>query len=109
VTLLVSLAALGASASYPHTDDCHDQCVAFVQHDASAHRFEGDSDAHPQQPLHCLVCHWARSFRPQVGAAFLPAPAVDSRPRLFVTFVSVARAVFAARPSLRSPPHSSLV
>jgi hypothetical protein len=48
-----------------HGDDDHDvACALLVEapHDASAHRVQnaGASDETPD--VHCLACHWARSF-----------------------------------------------
>ena len=109
VTVLVSLAAFSGSLLTPHVDDCHDHgCVTLsVEHDASAHRYEGAAPADHEHPLHCVACHWARSLRPpRAGAAFLAAPAVEQQPRLHVESSPVARLDLVALPPLRSPPHA---
>jgi hypothetical protein len=105
-TLLLSLATFGGSLVLPHPVECHDHgCVrAFVEHDASAHRFEADVAEAPAHPLHCLVCHWARSFRPRLEGAFQPAPPAVDGPRLHVPSFIATPAALAAQPPLRSPP-----
>jgi len=106
VTLLVSLSTFGGSLIVPHADEgCHDHtCAVYVGHDAAAHRFQAaGGDAH-EHPLHCLACHWARSFRPRAEAAFQPAPPAERTPRPIVDVAPVVSALLAAQPPLRSPP-----
>jgi len=105
-TVLVSLAAVGASAVSPHEDDCHDAaCRAMaVEHDGSAHRIDAPSTDGDIQPLHCLVCHWVRSFRPRAEARFLPTPAIEAGTAVHVELFTAARSTQVAQPSLRSPP-----
>jgi hypothetical protein len=109
-TLLVSVVALGGSMAAPHADDCHDTaCVPVaVTHDADAHAFRAASDAAPAHPLHCLVCHWARSFRPDTGVRFVSAPSVQAGSCIHVESVPVAHVTTVAQPPLRSPPASPL-
>jgi hypothetical protein len=110
-SLLMSVGALGGSLASQHPDDCHDAACAtiLVSHDAAAHHVrpaQTDADAYP---LHCLVCHWARSFRPRTEARFIPAPAVEASVRIhdeIFTAVPVARV---AQPPLRSPPTSPIL
>jgi hypothetical protein len=104
--LLASLATFGGSLIIPHGDDCHDHCVqALVAHDASAHRFQADTSADHSHPLHCLVCHSARSFRPRQATAFLSgAPSGENSWRIHPEFFVLATAASAAQPPLRSPP-----
>jgi hypothetical protein len=103
--LLASLATFGGSIVIPHGDECHDYCVhAVVEHDASAHRFQADTAVHDSHPLHCLVCHSGRSFRPRQHAVLQPGvPDPESSPRP-PEFFAIAPASFAAQPPLRSPP-----
>jgi hypothetical protein len=103
---IVSMAAVGGSAVVPHEDDCHDvacQSVAVI-HDAAAHRVGVASAPEDDHSLHCVVCHWARAFRPRPearvasnwSAAAPPALALQ----LFVTSVGAP----VSQPPLRSPP-----
>lgn len=105
--LLVSVGALDGALLSPHADDCHDACVpSVVEHDASAHRWQGstpDEDAHP---LHCLVCHWARSFRPNTETRIVSALAAPAGVPIHVAPFTVAHSSPAAQPPLRSPPLS---
>jgi hypothetical protein len=107
-TLLVSLASLGMSLYAPHAVDCHDvDCgTILVAHDASAHRLTADPSAPETHPLHCLVCHWARSFRPRSEVRFLTAPAAQAGVVVHVEYVTAAVSAPVAQPPLRSPPSS---
>ena len=100
---VASLAGAGGSALAPHYDDCHDAPCVVVQHDASAHRIGAPASA-GVQPLHCLVCHWARSFRPRTEARVAPAPVVATRAYIPVEFLTASIAAPVAQPPLRSPP-----
>jgi hypothetical protein len=107
-TLLLSLAALGRSFYGPHPADCHDaDCGAiFIAHDASAHRVTAAPAAADTHPLHCLVCHWARSFRPRVEVRFLTAPAAQAGFVVHIEYFTASARARAAQPPLRSPPSS---
>ena len=107
-TLLLSLAALGGSAVSPHEDDCHDPgcSVVVVEHDATAHRITTPSTIADSHPLHCLVCHWTRTFRPQITTKFIAAPAVLIRTYSRFDLITLARKAQVAQPPLRSPPAS---
>ena len=109
--LLVSLAASGASQLLPaHAAEGHDlACVPglALPHDESAHRLAADTPSESEHPLHCLVCHWARSFRPAGAALRQPAPVLASRVFLHVDIVIAPTAAVSARISPRSPPASS--
>lgn len=105
--LLLSLAALDGSAVSPHEDDCHDPgcSLAVVEHDATAHRITASSTVPGSHPLHCLVCHWTRTFRPQIATTFVASPTVLVRTYVRFDLVIVARNAQVAQPPLRSPPH----
>jgi hypothetical protein len=103
--LLVWVVALGGSMATPHADDCHDAaCAAAVAHDASAHEFRAAAAHAGAHAQHCLVCHWARSFRPHTEVRFVSAPALQAGARIPVTLVPVASSTTIAQPPLRSPP-----
>jgi hypothetical protein len=107
---MLSLAALGLSAAVPHEDDCHDatcQPVA-VEHDASAHRVTSPAAAEDEAP-HCLVCHWARSFRPHTEPRVVAAPIIEPGVTLHVALVTAALSAPVAQPPGRSPPSSPAV
>jgi hypothetical protein len=109
-TLLVSLATLGVSFYAPHPADCHDaDCgTILVAHDASAHRVGAKTSTADTHPLHCLVCHWARSFRPHITTKFVATPAAYTGIRLQFDLITVARNAQVTQPPLRSPPASPL-
>ncbi|HEY6362070.1 MAG TPA: hypothetical protein VIX63_13235 [Vicinamibacterales bacterium] len=101
--LFTSMAAttLGALS---HAATGHDDFPASVEHDASAHRIQGDAGGAALHPLECVACQSARSLRTKPDAAYQPAPAVESSLRLRPEVFSVTPAALAAQPPLRSPP-----
>ena len=105
---LLSVAFVGLSAAAPHEDDCHDACQPMVvEHDASAHRL-GAPAAEDDHPLHCLVCHWARSFRaPRAESRILAKPADEPGISLHSDLLTAAVSAPVAQPPLRSPPSST--
>jgi hypothetical protein len=106
VAVLVSLAAMGGSALVLHADDCHGgPCLPIaVEHDASAQHVRGAVAKVDAPPLHCLVCHWVRSFRPHAEVRIVTVPdASPGRPIHHEVFTA-ASAGSAAQPPLRSPP-----
>lgn len=111
VAAILSLTAAGVSAVAPHEDDCHDAgCRAMaVEHDAAAHRMGAPPAAADALPLHCLVCHWARSFRPRTEARILSTPVAEAGTTLHVEFFTAAAAAPAAQPPLRAPPASPVL
>ena len=108
---LLSLVTLSVSSAMPHRDDdCHDAiCAVVVPHDPSAHSVSRSDTSHVSRPLHCVLCHWTRTFRPSAQAAHPLAPAVDRAVRVLVHVVFAPEAFLAAQPPLRAPPASSLV
>jgi hypothetical protein len=102
---LLSLAVVELSAAAPHEDDCHDVCQPMaVEHDASAHRITAPAAA-DDHPLHCLVCHWARSFRSPRTESRLMAMLADERGiSLHPESLTAAVSAPVAQPPLRSPP-----
>lgn len=109
-TLLLLVATLGVSYA-PHPEDCHDaDCgTILVVHDASAHRVGASTSTADTHPLHCLVCHWARSFRPHISTTFVDTPAADAGIPLHFDLITVARNTQVAQPPLRSPPASPVL
>jgi hypothetical protein len=107
--VFVSLAAFGASTLKPHEDDCHDSaCLStFVVHDAAAHSWQGAASHDDDHPLHCVVCHWIRSFKPALAVTQFLAPSTADAPRVHARFVAAPPSFPAAQPPLRSPPHTS--
>jgi len=109
-TTLLWMVAVSGAAVAPHEDDCHDAaCAALaVDHDAAAHRVgaaSADADTHP---LHCLVCHWVRAFRPRTEVRIVSTPTVDAGVRMPVQFFTISGRAPVAQPTLRSPPASSI-
>ena len=107
-TAIISLAAVGVSVVSPHVDDCHDAgCGAVaVDHDASAHFIGGPPTGTDAHALHCLVCHFVRSFRPRAEARVVSAPAADAGTAVHIEFFRAAAFAPAAQLPARSPPSS---
>jgi len=105
---IVSMAVIGGSAVVSHEDDCHDAaCRTFiVEHDASAHRVGGAAAGTDHHPLHCVVCHWARSFRPRTETRVASLPAAGAGISLPLALFSISAAAPVSQPPLRSPPSS---
>lgn len=104
--LLVAWASLGAATAAPHHDDCHDAvCLTtpVETHDHSSHRLHSPP-VPAEHPLHCVVCHWIRAFKPLWQSE--NAPAVTTPVAVAVHVVSTASpsAFPAAQPPLRAPP-----
>ena len=106
VAAITSLAAVGVSAVSPHEDDCHDAgCGAVaVEHDASAHIFGAPPTGANAHPLHCLVCHFVRSFRPRAEARIVSVPAAELGTAVHHELVTAAASAPAAQLPARSPP-----
>jgi hypothetical protein len=108
IAAIASLAAVGTSAVSPHEDDCHDPaCRAMaVEHNPAAHSIGAPSTDGDIHPLHCLVCHWVRSFRPPTEARTLSTPAAEAGIAIHVELFTARRSTQIAQPPLRSPPAS---
>jgi hypothetical protein len=105
--LLVSLLSL----QLPHTADAdHDShgSLALFAHDPSTHALRDTVPDDGTPPLHCVVCHIARSFRPQTDRPSLPVPVVSSGTLVHIDVFTAARPAVVAQPPLRSPPASPL-
>jgi hypothetical protein len=103
---LCALASLGASSVLPHGDDCHDiVCLPMtVEHDADAHRFVAPPTGVDAPHLHCLVCHWLRSFRPQTETRVLFVSGAEAGAVHYIDSFAASLAAPAAQPPLRAPP-----
>ena len=104
---MVWMALVGASAIVPHDDDSHDTYAFAGTHDHSAHRVEAAESDVGSHPLHCLVCHWVRAFRPRTEARIASLPATDAGISLPLELFSISAAAQVSQPPLRSPPSHS--
>ena len=110
IVVLASLASLGISLVEPHPLDCHDDCVtASVAHDAAEHRIGADASESDAHPLHCLVCHFARSFRPHSEVTFVAAPITAAGILVHTEPFTASPAARAVQPPLRAPPASPVL
>jgi hypothetical protein len=104
-TLLVSLLSL----QLPHPGDAdHDShgSLALFAHDPASHAVRNTVPEEGTPPLHCVVCHLARSLRPQADASSLPLPVVSTGTHAHLEVFTAARPAPLAQPPLRSPPAS---
>ncbi|OFW13623.1 MAG: hypothetical protein A3F70_10925 [Acidobacteria bacterium RIFCSPLOWO2_12_FULL_67_14] len=106
VALILATGVVGRSAVLPHEDDCHDAACnpVAVEHNAAAHRIGADSSGPDGHPQHCLVCHWARAFRPRAEARIVSAPASSADVRIPAVPFTLSAAAPVSQPPLRSPP-----
>ena len=106
---IVAMSVVGGSAVIPHEDDCHDAACTFRgDHDDAADRIGAKAAVDDGHPLHCLVCHWVRAFRPNAEARIVSTPARDAASRISVEVLTVSGRAPVAQPPLRSPPTSPL-
>lgn len=106
--LLVSLLSLQVPHTADADHDSHGSQVLFA-HDPSAHAFRDTVPGDGAPSLHCVVCHFARSFRPQTDSPSLPVPAVSTGARVHLEVFTAARPAVVAQPPLRSPPSSPIL
>lgn len=103
---MASFAALLATTAMPHADDCHDSSscvVALVEHDADDHRVVAPA-AGEDVDVHCLACHWARSFRLRGEVRHFIAPVGHGVSPVRLAESDTAAAASATQPPLRAPP-----
>ena len=100
LAVLWSMTALAGLSALPHEVECADEPEAVAVHRAGGHaigavRTSGD-------PLHCLLCHWIRSFSadgikaPRIAVARATSidalPAIVQQPRAAAPLNLVSRA-----------------
>ena len=103
---LLSLVTLTISSAAPHPDDCHDaECGPAAPHDPSGHSI-GRTQESSGQPIHCVLCHFARSVRPTPETAPFFAPVDAEDVRVSIDVFSVPSQTSVTQPSLRGPPAS---
>ena len=104
---IAAMAVVGGAAVVPHDDDCHDAACALAGDRGTAvNRISAPSVEEDGHPLHCLVCHWVRAFRPNAEARIVSTPATNAGIRLHVEILRFSGRAPVAQPPLRSPPPS---
>ncbi len=107
VTMAVALHGAVLHGGSHDEADGHAGVGYAVAHDAAAHAFTAPAESDQVPPLHCLACHWTRSFRPRGDATYLAAPAVEAGTPLYVEAASHTSPSTLSQPPLRSPPSVS--
>jgi hypothetical protein len=109
--LLLSLLTASVSQAMPaHADAGHDEHalagtgLPAIPHSESDHELRPYVPSDAAHPLHCLVCHWARAFRPLASPSADLAPTLETRYHVRRAVVSAPRGVAPPQLSLRSPP-----
>lgn len=104
--VILATSVAGGSVALPHEDDCHDAACnpIAVEHNAAAHRIGGSPSSPEGHHQHCLVCHWARAFRPRAEARIVSAPASSADIRIPAVSFTLSAAAPVSQPPLRSPP-----
>lgn len=95
--------AMPASLPLWHDEGDDPACAPqLVVHDHGAHRVEAHEPA-PTAPEHCLLCHWAQSFRHATTASRFVLPEAPSALLAGVEVSALATTVTSG-PSGRAPP-----
>lgn len=105
--LLSLLAATASPALSLHASDDHDAAcipITAAPHDESAHRLASHQRGDAPHPLHCLVCHWARAFRPLSATPAHQSPNLEPRARIHFDALPAPITLASAQLTLRSPP-----
>ena len=108
-SVAAALLVLLLSLQLPHPADAdHDShgSLTLFAHDPSSHAVRDALPDDDAPPLHCVVCHLARSFRPQADATFLALPVVSTGTQTHLEVFTAAHPAPLAQPPLRSPPPS---
>ena len=78
IAVLLLFTAMPSALPLWHDDGDDPLCAPqLVVHDHNAHRIEASESA-PAQPEHCLLCHWAQSFRSATTATRFVLPDAPS-------------------------------
>ena len=117
--LLLSLLTASASEAMPsHAEAGHDDhglagvrpsTLAAEPHSEADHDLRANVPSDAAHPLHCLVCHWARAFRPLASPSAEVAPTLEARYHVHLSVIPTPRGVAPPQLSLRSPPASPSV
>jgi hypothetical protein len=106
--LIVSLVAALASEAMPgHAGADHDAACAPLlpgSHDEGQHRLSNAAGSDAANAAHCLVCHWARSFRPVSPEASAHAPVHEPRLLTRSRASRTPLVLLSTQLTLRSPP-----
>jgi hypothetical protein len=104
--VLVSMSAVTGWSALVHELDSHDHetAPAFVVHDESAHAFRNATPSTGERPVHCVLCHWTRTF----GLGHQPVSIAHSfASRTLAPQVvdgDLVYTVTSVQPPLRAPP-----
>jgi hypothetical protein len=103
LAVLWSLTALAGLSASPHAIDCEDEPgAALTAHNPGGHAI--GSVRTSEDPLHCVLCHWIRSF--SADGVRAPRITVARPPSLAATPMAARQTLAAARLNLapRAPP-----
>ena len=103
IAVLLLCTAIPSALPLWHDDGDDPLCAPqLVVHDHNAHRIEASESA-PAQSEHCLLCHWAQSFRSATTGTRFVLPDSPSAIHHQADTVTV-RSILTAGPSGRAPP-----
>jgi hypothetical protein len=108
------LAVFFAAVGSPHsTDPRHDAdraivAAGFVAHDETDHQLRTPVPDSESSDAHCVICHFARSFRPRTEGRVLSAASVRLAEYHLHEIFAAPSAALVAQPPLRSPPASPI-
>jgi hypothetical protein len=107
--LAAALAAFLATVGAPHSIDPRhdsDRAIVVVPHDEANHQLRSPDTGQDSHDSHCVMCHFARSFRPRTDARIGHAPPDQASAHHPFEIFRAWSAAPAAQPPLRSPPAS---
>ena len=106
VAVLAALSAVGGWSTLTHGFDHHDidNAPAFVVHDASEHAFRGPEPLDGERPVHCVLCHWTRTYGPGIQSASVVHAVASRTLSIHVVDAGLVHGLTVVQPPLRAPP-----
>ena len=104
------LAAFLATVGTPHsTDPGHDsdRAIVVVPHNEADHQLRASGlEESGTHDTHCVLCHFARSFRPRTDTRTVSQPPAPAGAHVSIAIFGAVAAALVAQPPLRAPPPS---
>jgi hypothetical protein len=104
--VLVSMSAVTGWSALAHELDSHDHDTApsFVVHDESAHAFRTPSPSASERPVHCVLCHWTRTFAVGFQSVAVLYSSSSRALRVEAAPGGLLHPISSVQPPLRAPP-----
>jgi hypothetical protein len=109
VALLSATTSQALSAHGLGEHDTDHAPTSAIAHQESDHRLAAGGSSTSSEPFHCLVCHWARAFRPIRSILAYQVPSLDRRAAIHLDVLPAPVTLVPAQLTLRSPPTALFV